>query len=546
MAALTSDRSCRFESIRVRHWPARAWVAVMPGDPESNEVLHVLHGNAVEFDAHGQWFNEAIWTGDFATGDLDEHDLAFGSGARVRGGEVVFVSSASMLDRLHRLETGGKLFVSNSFPALLAVSGARVDPLDAHGYQRFHTQRLGPGKYQRHVPTDRGNVTLTYHDHVVWQGGRASERPRPQPDLAFSRYDDYHDYLVDSLVTLARNMRDPRRTTPLSLLGTLSNGYDSTTVTVLGMAAGLKRAVSFIEPHPRSEAALAEVRKALDIEVQPVSRYAFRSHAFPEVPFLSSGSYGYEMQFMGIEAELAGTVLLTGYYGDRIWGIDLTPMQPMARTSQSGISLTEYRLHANFVHLPVPFLGARALADVRAISTSAEMRPWLLGNGYDRPIPRRIVESAGVPRGSFAFEKLMSSVSPRGHSGFSDASQQDYLRFLRENGGGTFIARARSIDAARRSIGGVGRSLVALDKRLGSPNEHAKRFFKRVSAYGREPYLFKFSYGWAVERAVEAYELALARSAVKLEPSDGASGGASHQSTTAPSGSAAAGAVTAS
>jgi hypothetical protein len=33
------------------------------------------------------------------------------------------------------------------------------------------------------------------------------------------------------------------------------------------------------------------------------------------------------------------------------------------------------------------------------------MRPWRVGGNYDRPIPRRLVEEAGVPRRAYAREK---------------------------------------------------------------------------------------------------------------------------------------------
>jgi hypothetical protein len=34
------------------------------------------------------------------------------------------------------------------------------------------------------------------------------------------------------------------------------------------------------------------------------------------------------------------------------------------------------------------------------------MRPYQVGGRYDRPIPRRLAEEAGLPRGSFAVRKL--------------------------------------------------------------------------------------------------------------------------------------------
>ena len=39
------------------------------------------------------------------------------------------------------------------------------------------------------------------------------------------------------------------------------------------------------------------------------------------------------------------------------------------------------------------------------------MDPWRLGTTYDRPIPRRIAESAGVPRGMFGQTKMASVTS---------------------------------------------------------------------------------------------------------------------------------------
>lgn len=498
-----------FAATPLADWPPRAWVAILPRSAAPATWARLLHGPAVEVDEAGQWFAEAVWTGDFTSADFDRHDAVFGSGGRVRGEEIRFVSAASMLDRLHYIEVSGSVYVSNSLPALLAVSDAHVDPLDPHGFQRFHTQRLGPGKYDPTVPTDRGDLHLAYLNHVVWRAGAVTEEARPQPELGFSDFSDYYNYLLTTLQDLATNARDPGRKAPMRFLGTLSNGYDSTTVTVLGRAVGLDCAIAFVEPHERSEAAIQEVAAALGIRADPVSRTAYRDHRFPEVEFLSSGSYGYEMQFKGVEADLAGTVLLTGYYGDRVWGVDLPPLPPMARTSQSGISLTEYRLHANFINLPVPFLAARRIADILAISLSDEMTPWRLNNGYDRPIPRRIIESAGVPRGSFAFEKLMSSVSLRTGTKFRAESSDDFMGFLRGHGGGACIARAKSIDAARNMIHGVGERLMAWDEHRGSPSRDQTLFFKRIRAYGRESYLFKYSFGWALDRAINDYKSAM-------------------------------------
>mgnify|MGYP003408922933 CR=1 FL=1 len=47
----------------------------------------------------------------------------------------------------------------------------------------------------------------------------------------------------------------------------------------------------------------------------------------------------------------------------------------------------------------------RSVAAINRVSRSDEMKPWQLGNDYDRPIPRRLLEERGVPRDAFGFGK---------------------------------------------------------------------------------------------------------------------------------------------
>jgi hypothetical protein len=100
----------------------------------------------------------------------------------------------------------------------------------------------------------------------------------------------------------------------------------------------------------------------------------------------------------------------------------------------AGASLAEFRLRVGFVHFPVPQSHHRLLPDLQRLSASVEMVPWRIGGEYDRPIPRRIVEEAGIPRELFAVEKkaitqifhyeqtepLRELLSPRSFQAFSD------------------------------------------------------------------------------------------------------------------------------
>jgi hypothetical protein len=83
----------------------------------------------------------------------------------------------------------------------------------------------------------------------------------------------------------------------------------------------------------------------------------------------------------------------------------------------------------------IPYIGGRSRADILQISESDEMAPWRLGVPYDRPIPRRLAEDAGVRRDMFGQRKMASVVEfPRPNLPFGDDLKQKYLEFLRTNG----------------------------------------------------------------------------------------------------------------
>ena len=105
----------------IPNWPKLAWVAAI--DNELQEV-HVICGPMVEIG--DEWIVEAVW-GYFSKGDFDRTDLIFGSGVRVRGDEVVFVSSGSTLDRLWHCQKQNISYAANSLPALMRGGGCRLN-----------------------------------------------------------------------------------------------------------------------------------------------------------------------------------------------------------------------------------------------------------------------------------------------------------------------------------------------------------------------------------------------------------------------------------
>jgi hypothetical protein len=115
-----------------------------------------------------------------------------------------------------------------------------------------------------------------------------------------------------------------------------------------------------------------------------------------------------------IEKTCQAAVVFTGYHGDKMWDSGLEEKylnDQIMRGDISGLRLAEVRLKSGFIHVAVPFIYARSVASISRISESPEMDPWRLRNSYDRPIPRRIAEGAGVDRQLFGIRKKMVSTA---------------------------------------------------------------------------------------------------------------------------------------
>ena len=334
--AIGTAVAMRIRLVPVPEWPLLAWLA----DCGRDSVV-VYHGARVE--AADTWFAEAAWAGDFGSGDLDETDIVAGSGGRLRNGRVVFVSAGSTVDRLQSIETRNGALVSNSLACLIAAADAQIDEASGRYFWLFRTIVAGTKKYRRWFPTSKGPVQLTYFDNLAWDGARLSVVPKPGVGRDFSTFDRYAGFLRDSMSALAANAGDAQRHHRYELLSTASSGYDSSTVTVLAREAGATRVLCFDQARRNMDDSGEPLARCLGLEPVVVPRTAWADHQLPEPPFLSADSHGGDVFFKGAEHVLGGTLLLTGYHGDKLWGTDSHALEPtIVRGDQSGLSLTEY------------------------------------------------------------------------------------------------------------------------------------------------------------------------------------------------------------
>jgi hypothetical protein len=101
----------------------------------------------------------------------------------------------------------------------------------------------------------------------------------------------------------------------------------------------------------------------------------------------------------------------------------------------SGASMTEFRLRVDFVHVPAPFIGARRFPKILEIANSEAMKPWSVGTDYDRPVARRIVEDAGVPRAAFGQQKRATTalLHVRRDGAWTAPTREAVLRYARRH-----------------------------------------------------------------------------------------------------------------
>ena len=359
----------------------------------------------------GEGVFEGTWTGESGEDGILGSTTTFGSGVLVDRGSLVIVPPSHLLEAVYVSERADVLFASNSFPGLLAAAQLELDP--RVDYPQVFAQS-GDGIFRFSVPTlSEPVVVVLYEPMRLGADGSTTIASRPR-EAPFTSFEDYRTRLAGALSSAVANAPG------FEPVATISSGYDSASMATLARDAGCRRAVTIAEGKPVSGSDRVSdsgefVGRSLGMEVKSYDRLAYqRRDDLPEAEFMATGMSGEDVVFSSMGPDLHKAVLVTGFYGDGVWWLHMPKRALFWRLEQAGTSLGEFRLRTGFVHVAMPWFGAAQIASVQAIGRSDEMRPWFLGIGEDRPIPRRILEEAGIPRGRFAEAKR--GVSARIHS----------------------------------------------------------------------------------------------------------------------------------
>jgi len=425
--------------------PKLAWLARVDS---LEQKATVTHGPWVEVFEQG--FIEGLWDGSFTEAGFDQSACVFGSGAVLRGESLVFVASASTTDYLYWWASGdaNHVVVANSLPLLLAQQNDELAP-GFTAYDAINSSLMqGIQRYVRQIPTKNGKVNRLMHWNLEVAPGRVRELDKPLPP-AFADFTAYAGYLGDCYRRLAANSRDAARSRQMVIFSTQSKGYDSTAANAIAKEHGVD--LVFTVTKSKSKGYFADEDKQLELDddggaiceffglpCQPIDRRALEHDGAQEYLFYACMHETGDFNLQQISDHVRQpTVLLTGclgeiwypshYYADRPGMLN----PDLMRVDLGNHGLTEVRLQAGYVQLAFPYLGARSRADIFRITESEEMEPWRLHTDYDRPIPRRLAEQAGLPRAMFGQIKMASVLEyPAPVIPVDVNLRQEYLAFL--------------------------------------------------------------------------------------------------------------------
>ena len=413
-----------------------SWCAFVNG-----KTVHVCCGNAVE--TRDEFFVEGAWDGSFSAAGFPYAEWFCGSGGRVDKDKIIFSTPTHVTSALYTIKDyWGGYWVSNSLYLLMALTGFSYDPQYKEYEKDFNSILEGIKHYKKSIFTNPpGDIQINYFRNIeVTDDGTVIVSIKD----SVAHFNDFQDYVMrlnGSIKHLVENAKDPNRKQQYGIVTTISKGYDAPCCAVIAKNAGCDTAVTFKAEGKYAKDSGVEIARELGytkIVERDALEYLHRDDLV-EAEYICSGELGAQISFSAFDKDFEGNLVFTGERGDSIWGVD----NPICNDEFHFVDVLnhlgscERRLWIGYISVPMPLYGATAWTSIQRISQSKEMAFWSLGNDYDRPIPRRICEEAGLKRDMFGISKhgagflyrydslrrMKSRMSPATGNAF-----EDYLR----------------------------------------------------------------------------------------------------------------------
>jgi hypothetical protein len=382
--------------------PPLSWAAEIG---KENVIVH--HGPRLE---HGDdWMIDGAWPGRFEAGLPNETvEGFFAFSLRVTGNEVQIECPTHPLERLFLLREDNRIIVSPSVAFICALTGADIDPAYPDylidNYRVISRISMNCGS----MPLAAGKTLEIIANRRVFISRNLEVRIEYRPlEKSFRDFSEYKDFLTQITAGIRENISSiARRAGTYGFASAISNGYDSPMLNILAAPYGLKNAVTFSAPGDTEDSG-EKLGPYIGVNVHPLDRHHYRrTPGNPEADFIASGARGEDVVFSGAESHFKNNAVITGIFAEVADANMIHPSADIRRTNTVGCGFLEFRWRTPFLHTPIAHAGCMGMMSLKVISRSKEMEPWSVGGNYDRPIARRIIEGAGIPRGSFADHKI--------------------------------------------------------------------------------------------------------------------------------------------
>lgn len=423
--------------ICVANLPSLAWCALIG---KNQAQVTIFHGTGVV--TRPEAFVEGAWNGDFNQFNFLEASVMSGTGGRAENGAIRFTGSTDRLNPLCSVDTLDTRYVSNSMLLAMSASGEEPDPIyPYYPYDLIKIWRQGLFCQHGTFPLRSGRK-LGIHFGVILevQKDGSMKTECHDPGILPTDYTHFKSLLDDAVSAVITNAQSAERKAGYRPLAALSRGYDSTASAILAREAGCRETVSLLDTHdsdPTLDSGLINAER-LGMTCHEVDRWSHVSLEAAPISELSLFGIAGCSPIAGFENLLPGKIFVTGHFGGNIYDpikSGLTPELSQCWVKKaSGVGMMEYRLRVGFLTFSPFVIMARHYQAIHGISHAPSMQAWQVEGKYNRPIPRRIIEDAGLPRGSFAEIKKAGGHAHFPHKKWtSSPAMKDYLDYVRQS-----------------------------------------------------------------------------------------------------------------
>lgn len=296
-------------------------------------------------------------------------------------------------------------------PFILYASKNKIDSRYSNYEIDFNSILQGIDDYKKVLPLS-GNKKIQVHYccNVLLNNGMQLYELAKKQIAKFENYSDYEKRLISTLSSFVNNAKSCNRKISYGMVSTISKGYDAAACSAIAKEVGCDNVVSFDLPQKYVDDCGKDIALQLgykNIVTKNADTYLQNTDLL-EAENVSSGELGTGIIFTAFEKDFADNIVFTGERGDKIWDKNRPDANNNFRFDNevfTGTSMIENRLKNGYILCPIPLYGASQWSSIDKISKSSEMEFYSIGGNYDRPIPRRILESRGIRRGLFGIEK---------------------------------------------------------------------------------------------------------------------------------------------